>query len=143
MKRAFALLTLAAALGGCGEEEVSNSQPEVFRGDAVCRSLDVSTFTLNRVEVYVYDADGAADLDTAVAVVESTPLEMTFQALGAEAADGRKCDGECVGYYLWERTPSSEQIFCGDDGSLLEIDFQVTDKGGLPGRAFIASRPPG
>lgn len=140
--RALAHLSVAGlALGAlaCSEDEAPPPvAPEITRGIAKCRSLEAATFTLDSIEITVRDTDGLEDLDAVRAVVLSTALELT--ASEAEAP-GEDCTPETCRTYTWSRTPASEQIFCGDDGKLLEVEIEVTDLSGLSARAFVPTQP--
>jgi ABC-type Fe3+-hydroxamate transport system substrate-binding protein len=136
---AFALLGLTA----CEDEASPAHSPQITRGDVLCRSLDADNFTLDRVDVTVIDLDGFAEVPdhATYAVVEATSIELEAIPQDWDAADGKCSKGNCKMLYRWERSPRSEQFFCGADGKLLEVDFEVVDPDGLSHRAYIASRP--
>lgn len=134
-----ALLGAALALTACSEDKAPDPEaPEVTRGQAFCRTLESDTYVFDSLEITVRDLDGLEDLDTVRAVVLSTALELT--AVEGDAP-GEDCTPETCRSYTWTRTPDSEQIFCGDDGKLLEVEVVVDDLNGLSARAFVPTQP--
>jgi len=146
---ALPLLTaLCAAAGfGCGEEPADPNKPMVLSSEAVCRRVE-GVFKLDQVTVQVVDLDGVADLNDPMVTVVATALPMNVEpsASAPVDADGEEaaCDGpegQCVARYTWRHSDTSEQIFCGEDGDLLEVIFEINDVAGFWVRRAITTRP--
>jgi hypothetical protein len=134
-----ALLGAGLLLPACSEDEPAPPEtPEITRGQAFCRTLESDTYVFDSLEITVRDLDGLEDLDAVRAVVLATNIELT----AAEGvAPGEDCTPETCRNYTWTRTPDSEQIFCGEDGRLLEVEVMVDDLNGLSARAFVPTQP--
>ena len=135
----FALLFLIQ----CGEPDPDPpNKPEVTAAEAVCRSFGADDIKkLSTVTVRVTDLDGAMDLQNPLAVVEATALPMEkAPVMGGEPLPGCKDpDGVCEAIFTWSRAPDSEQLYCGDRGNALQIDFQVKDEAGFKSRVLIST----
>ncbi len=147
---ALPLLTALTTLGGfgCGEDPVPPNKPFVLSAEGVCRRVE-GVYKLDQVTVEVADLDGVIDLDEPTATVVSTPLALMVEPRPDEIVDPEsneplECeapDGLCVARYTWRHSDTSEQIFCGEDGDLLEIIFEVDDMVGFWVRTAIPTRP--
>jgi hypothetical protein len=127
---------------GCGEDPEPPNKPTVTQAQALCRS--VGSDNLNKlvsVTVRVQDFDGQADLVQSMAVVEATSLPMEASPVMTDTPSGdcKDADGICVVEFRWSRSPESAQIICGEDGNLLQVEFEVTDGAGFKERVFISS----
>lgn len=138
------LLTLAAI--GCGEPAEVN-KPSVLSSEAVCRRVE-GVFKLDQVTVQVADLDGIADLNPPEVTVVATALEMQVEPSATaptdpESGEELDCGAEdgCVARYTWRHSDTSEQIFCGDEGDLLEVIFEIDDIAGFWVRRAIPTRP--
>lgn len=144
---ALSLLALAtpAAFGGCGETPVVN-KPSVQSAEAVCRRVE-GVYKLDQVTVNVVDLDGIADLNDPLTTVLATALEMQVEPSDAAPTDEDgeevECDVEegCVARYTWRHSDTSEQVFCGEEGDLLEVVFEIDDVAGFWVRRAIPTRP--
>lgn len=120
-----ALSAFALSLSACGgDEEEPNAAPSVVSARALCGFVS-GTMVLTFVQVVVEDTDGVADLGEAEMVVEATRLE---PMVSADEDNNRVT-------YTWrqaEDADSDELIFCGDDGALLTVEFEVRDTAGFP-----------
>ena len=127
----------------CGEPEPDPpNKPEVTEASALCRSIgsdDIKKLVL--VSVRVRDLDGAIDLAQPLAVVEATSLPMEKSPIsGGEPLPGCKDpDGVCEAAFTWSRSPDSEQIYCGEAGNALKIDFEIGDERGFKERVIIST----
>jgi len=142
-------MALALAGAACGEEEPEPpNKPEVLSALARCRDVEGQS-KLDRVEVKVKDLDGVADLEPPVLVVESTRLAPTVTPLPDEPlvdaeGEAQECatpSEGCVAEFSWRRNTDSEQIFCGEDGKLLEVLFEVEDVAGFWQRVAFKTEP--
>ena len=146
MKKPIHLLLFTLSLftiAGCGEDEPAPNPPEITVGQALCRSLDAEHFTLDRLDVTVVDLDGFSDPAsyTVHAIIEAVSVEMEQVPQTWNPEDGKCKNDDCKMLYRWERSPDSGQFFCGDDGKLLRIEFEIIDPSGLSQRVFIVSNP--
>ena len=110
--------------------------------NAFCRSIGTDNVNkLVSVTVRVTDLDGVADLNAGLAVLEATTLPMEKMPItGGEAVPGCKDpEGLCRAEYRWSRTPDSAQIYCGENGNALQVDFEVKDEAGFKERVFIST----
>lgn len=131
---------LLASLAGC-EDDPSPPEPiapRIISGQAFCRSLDADSYLLDAVEFSVQAQDGLETLTyvSAQAVATVLPLSELEAVPGGEG-----CEPETCRAYRWERTPSSEQIYCGQDGQQIWIDIEVADDRDLSGHAYIPTQP--
>jgi hypothetical protein len=137
----FACVSLC--LVGCGPEDPEPpNKPEVIDANALCRSIGADNVNkLVSVTVRVIDLDGVADLVAVLAVVEATSLPMEKMPLSdAEPIAGCKdAEGLCRAEYRWTRSPDSAQVYCGESGNALQVDFEVTDEAGFKERVLIST----
>lgn len=146
---ALPLLTALTALAGfaCGEEPADPNKPLVLSAEAVCRRVE-GVYKLDQVTVQVADGDGVEDLQEPLVTVVATALPMALEALDTPATDPDSGDelacegaeGRCVGRYTWRHSDTSEQIYCGEAGDLLEIIFEIDDMAGFWVRRAIPTR---
>lgn len=138
--RGFALiLGLGVVVAGCEDDPApAPNLPTIESAKAQCRKVE-GVYKLDLVEVTVRDLDGVDDLQVPVLFVESEALTMTAapQAAAVEGCKGDACDV----LYTWEHSRDGEQVFCGEDGDLLIVDFVVKDEDGFPAEASIKSVP--
>ncbi len=140
-------LAVPAALTGCDEPATVN-KPSVLSAEAVCRRVE-GVYKLDQVTVLVADLDGIADLNDPLATVVATALPMMVEPsetppTDPETGEELGCDGaegQCVARYTWRHADDSEQIFCGEDGDLLEVLFEIDDVAGFWVRRAIPTRP--
>jgi len=147
MLRATVIAALAAGLFACAEDPAPPNKPVITSAEAVCRPVE-GVQKLDQVTVVVQDLDGVADLTPPLATVVATALPMEGTPSDADAVDpsgsALECEGaegQCVMRYTWRRSDTSEQIFCGEDGDLLEIVFEVADIAGFWTRVAISTNP--
>jgi len=81
------------------------------------------------------------DLKEVRAIVEATSLPMEkVPVTSGDALPGCKdADGVCQADFIWERTPESAQLYCGENGNALQINFAVYDEAGFKERVFIST----
>lgn len=147
---ALPLVSALTALGGfgCAEDPAPPNEPIVLSAEAVCRRVE-GVYKLDQVTVRVVDLDGAADLTDPLVTVLATPLAVDAEpqsedALDPETGEPLECegaDGMCVVRYTWRHSDDSEQIYCGEDGDLLEVVFEIDDTAGFWTRRAIPTRP--
>jgi len=118
------------------------NKPEVTSAEALCRSIgsdDIKKLVSGSVRVK--DLDGAIDLAKPLAIVEATSLPMEMSPItGGEPLPGCKDpDGVCEATFVWSRSPDSEQIYCGENGNALQIDFEIADEAGFKNRVIIST----
>lgn len=147
MTRLSILAAVAALTTLACDDEAAINKPHVSSAEAVCRLVE-GTYKLDRVSVLVQDLDGVADLTDPVAVVEATRLPMEANPSASEPVDPDSgeavgCDGAdgCVLEYVWRQTNDSEQIYCGEEGTSLEVMFEVADVAGFWARVVFISQP--
>lgn len=132
------ILTCGLFAVGCEDDpKPAPNLPTIEAAKAQCRKVE-GVYKLSLVEVTVRDLDGVEDLGTPSVFVESEQLTMT--ALPQGAGEGCKADA-CDVVYTWEQGRDSEQIYCGDDGKLLIVDFAVMDQDGFPAEDSIKTVP--
>lgn len=136
--RRMLFLALAVSSFGCEDEpEPPPNQPGIKSVDARCRQIE-GTFKLDSITVVIEDLDGVDDLEAPKVVVETTELEMEIERLTTMVEE---CATDaCQIRYTWNHSRDSEQIYCGDDGTLLEVNFEIFDIEGFPARAFIPTK---
>ena len=127
----------------CGEPGLDPpNKPEVTAAEALCRSIGSDDIKkLVSVSVRVKDLDGAIDLAKPLAVVEATslPMEMSPITSGEPLPGCKDPDGVCEADFTWSRSPDSEQIYCGENGNALQIDFEIADEAGFKNRVIIST----
>lgn len=147
MSRPLLAVATALALTACGEDPAPPNEPNVLSAEAVCRRVE-GVFKLDQVTVQVLDLDGVQDLTPPEVLVLATALPMEAAPLDTEAVDpetGEAFDcqgpeGQCVMRYTWRHSDTSEQIYCGEDGTLLEVLFEIDDVAGFWTRVVFTSR---
>lgn len=131
--RAFCIAVIALGLAACGEEiTVDANKPDLPAAPKVqCREVNGQQ-TLDVVEFVVQDLDGSQTLLAPMVTVGSVRLEMTGEALTWDNAEIECATESCQMRYSWERPNSGpEQIYCGEEGKSLTIEFFVEDEDGF------------
>lgn len=126
---------------GCGDDEPTG-EPTVVGALAECRSTgDDSGFKLAKVEVVVRDLDGPDDIrNVAVLAAGAVPLDMQRQ----DPVETEGCPSGrpiCQVSYTWLTTPTNPALFCGDEGTSLELAIEVEDAAGNRNSAAVQSNP--
>lgn len=163
MRRTLAVLVVGLASVACGEEEPGPPppmEPVIQSPNALCESVE-QVFLLDSVQLRVKDLDGVEDLldpvvvvgstRLPVAVVETVPWDEAAAKAAAEASgeDPEECLSEqmpptCEVVYRWERDPldeTSPEIFCGENGDLLEVEMEITDSFGFRKVGVVGTQP--
>ena len=129
-------------LGACGEDPQPPNKPTVTQASATCRPFGTDNVVkLASVTVRVTDLDGVDDLADVRAIVEATSLEMEPTPL-SELEPLAGCGGAdevCEVEYRWRRGANTPQIICGDTGTRLQVQFEVSDSAGFKERVLITS----
>ena len=142
MQKSFLLLGILVFSAGCAEDPEPPNKPTVTQAEALCRSIGADNVNkLVSVTVRVQDFDGQEDLVRGLAVVEATelPMEKSPVMSATPSGDCKDPEGICDVEFRWSRRPDSAQIFCGENGNALQIDFEVTDGAGFKERVFIST----
>ncbi|MBV70190.1 MAG: hypothetical protein CMH52_02490 [Myxococcales bacterium] len=135
------ILTLGF-LGACGEDPQPPNKPTVTQASATCRPFGTDNVVkLASITVRVTDLDGVEDLADVRAVVEATSLDMEPVPLTDQAPlpDCGGPDEICEVEYRWRRGANTPQIICGETGTRLQVQFEVSDVAGFTERVLITS----
>lgn len=129
---------LVLVFAGCGDEPAPEPNlPTIESAKAQCRRVE-GNYKLDLVEVTVRDLDGLEDLEAPVVYVESQALTMN----ATPQAPSEDCDADaCDVLYTWEHSRDSDQLYCGEDGKLLIVDFSVRDLDGFIAEDSIKTVP--
>jgi hypothetical protein len=136
------LIIALSFLGGCGEEPEPPNKPTVTQASATCRPFGTDNVVkLASITVRVTDLDGAEDLANVRAIVEATSLDLeTIPLTDLEPLpDCGGTDDVCEVEYRWRRGASTPQIICGETGTRLQVQFEVSDTQGFTERVLITS----
>ncbi|MEE2757165.1 MAG: hypothetical protein VYA30_10910 [Myxococcota bacterium] len=137
------LVFIALSLfSGCGEDPAPPNKPTVTQATATCRPFGTDNVVkLASLTVRVTDLDGADDLADVRAIVEATSLDMETVPLTdlEPLPDCGGTDDVCEVEYRWRRGASTPQIICGETGTRLQVQFEVSDTAGFTERVLITS----
>jgi hypothetical protein len=141
MRRIVPLLALCTL--ACEDEEAPPPvAPEITRAEVECRPVD-GIYTLSKIDFTVLDLDGEADIEAEpIVLIEATRIRPTREVPTWDPARTEKCRAEaCEVRYRWEfQSGETEQIFCGEAGSLLlSAKIDVQDVHGLVSRKLVAA----